>query len=61
MRTRAKSAPGDPRAFLDRNAVVRPAAGIAYLPYAVRETPPEPVLRLQERVRERFDPKGVLA
>jgi glycolate oxidase FAD binding subunit len=56
-------APGDLAAFLDRtpNAVVRPSAGIAYLPYAVAAATPEPVRRLQERVRERFDPGGVLA
>jgi glycolate oxidase FAD binding subunit len=56
-------APGDLPAFLGRTptAVVRPSAGIAYLPYAVAATTPEPVRRLQERVRERFDPAGVLA
>ena len=60
---RTSFAPGDLRAFLERTptAVVRPAAGIAYLPYAVAAATPEPVRRLQERVRERFDPAGVLA
>jgi glycolate oxidase FAD binding subunit len=60
---RTSFAPGDLRAFLDRTptAVVRPSAGIAYLPYAVAAATPEPVRRLQERVRERFDPAGVLA
>ncbi len=59
---RTTFAPGDLRAFLDRTAsgVVRPAAGVAYLPYAVAEATPEPVKRLQERVRERFDPRGIL-
>ena len=60
---RTSFAPGDLRTFLARtpSAVVRPAAGIAYLPYAAAEATPEPVRRLQERVRERFDPAGVLA
>jgi hypothetical protein len=55
--------PGELRTFLARTptAVIRPAAGIAYLPYAAAEATPEPVRRLQERVRERFDPAGVLA
>ena len=60
---RTSFAPGDLRAFLDRTptAVVRPSAGVAYLPYAVAAATSEPVRRLQERVRERFDPVGVLA
>ena len=60
---RTSFAPGELGAFLGSTAtaVVRPAAGTAFLPYAVREVTPEPVLRLQERVRERFDPAGVLA
>jgi len=60
---RTSFAPGDLRAFLDRTpaAIVRPSAGIAYLPYAVAAATSEPVRRLQERVRERFDPAGVLA
>ena len=60
---RTSFAPGELRAFLDRtpSAVVRPSAGIAYLPYAVAPATPEPVRRLQDRVRERFDPSGVLA
>jgi hypothetical protein len=51
------------RAFLDRtpSAVVRPSTGVAYLPYAATAPMAEPVRRLQERVRERFDPAGVLA
>ena len=59
---RTSFAPGELRAFLARTptAVVRPSAGIAYLPYAVAAPKPEPVRRLQERVRERFDPAGVL-
>src|SRR4051794_18955369 len=55
--------PGDLPSFLGRTptAVVRPAAGIAYLPYAVADATPEPVKRLQERERERFDPQGILS
>ena len=62
-RGRASFAPGTLRAFLERvpEAIVRPAAGIAFLPDPVPDETPEPVLLLQERVRERFDPLGVLA
>ena len=60
---RASFAPGSLRAFLARvpEAVVRPAAGIAYLAAPVPDETPEPVRLLQERVRARFDPQGVLA
>ncbi len=60
---RTSFAPGELRAFLDRtpSAVVRPSTGVAYLPYAATAPTAEPVRRLQERVRERFDPAGVLA
>ncbi len=44
-----------------REAVVRPAAGVAFLPAPTPTESPSAVLRLQERVRERFDPAGVLA
>lgn len=62
-RGRASFAPGTLRAFLERvpEAVVRPSTGIAYLPDPVPDETTEPVLLLQERVRERFDPRGVLA
>lgn len=62
-RGRASFAPGTLRAFLERvpEAIVRPAAGIAFLPDPVPDETPEPVLLLQERVRERFDPLRVLA
>ena len=58
-----RSLPGALRAFLESvpEAVVRPAAGIAYLPDAVPDETPEPVRLLQERVRARFDPQGVLS
>jgi glycolate oxidase FAD binding subunit len=42
-------------------AVVRVAAGVAYVPEPLTDEKPEPVRLLQERVRERFDPQGVLA
>jgi len=60
---RTSFAPGELPAFLERtpSAVVRPAAGVAYLPYAVTAATADPVRRLQERVRTRFDPAGVLA
>src|SRR4029078_13389997 len=50
---RTSFAPGDLRAFLDRTpaAIVRPSAGIAYLPYAVAAATPEPGRPLPERVR----------
>ena len=56
-------APGTLRAVLAgvSEAVVRPAAGVAYLPDPVPDETPEPVRRLQERVRAHFDPQGVLA
>jgi glycolate oxidase FAD binding subunit len=60
---RASFAPGALAASLTahREAVVRPAAGIAYVPTPTDADTPEAVVRLQERVRERFDPKRVLA
>jgi glycolate oxidase FAD binding subunit len=56
-------APGELSSFLGRTpeALVRPAAGVAFLPYAVAVETAEPVRRLQERVRAQFDPSGVLA
>lgn len=60
---RVRFAPGEldsALATLDE-AVVRPAAGIAYVPRATVDDVPAAVLALQERVRERFDPQGVLA
>ena len=60
---RSTFVPGELRAFLAHHptALVRPAAGIAYLPTSTEVETPAAVLSLQERVRERFDPKGVLA
>jgi len=59
---RSTFAPGSLREYLERvsEAVVRPSAGVAYLPDAVPDETPEPVRLLQERVRARFDPRGVL-
>jgi glycolate oxidase FAD binding subunit len=60
---RSSFPPGELRAFLERvpAGVIRPAAGSAYLPEAPVEETPEPVRLLQERVRRRFDPDGILA
>lgn len=59
---RSSFAPGTLRAFLERvpEGIVRPATGNAFLPNAVPDETPEPVRALQEHVRERFDPQGVL-
>ncbi len=55
--------PGALRAFLSDApfAVVRPAIGNAWVPEPVPDTASASVLALQERVRVRFDPQGVLA
>ncbi|MEI7759636.1 MAG: FAD-binding protein [Thermoleophilia bacterium] len=60
---RSSFTPGEIGAFLAGlpEAVVRPSAGIAYVPGAEPDATPEPVRLLQERVRARFDPQGVLA
>jgi glycolate oxidase FAD binding subunit len=60
---RSTFVPGELRGFLADHptALVRPAAGIAYLPTSTEVETSAAVLSLQERVRERFDPKGVLA
>jgi glycolate oxidase FAD binding subunit len=56
-------APGELAATLAGldEAVVRPAAGVAYVPHEVAFESPEPVRRLEERIRAAFDPRGVLA
>jgi glycolate oxidase FAD binding subunit len=41
-------------------AVVRPAAGAAYVPHELESDLPEPVRRLNAAVKERFDPHGIL-
>ncbi len=60
---RATFSPGELGAFLTDlpEAVVRPAAGVAFLPTPTQAETPEAVLLLQERVRERFDPQRVLS
>ncbi|MGZ8687817.1 MAG: FAD-binding oxidoreductase [Gaiellaceae bacterium] len=60
---RRRFAPGGLQGVLSSlgEAVMRPAAGIAYVPRPGDDDTPQPVLALQERIRERFDPQGVLA
>lgn len=41
-------------------AVVRAAAGVAYVPHAVAEERPPALLALEERVRRAFDPQEIL-
>jgi glycolate dehydrogenase FAD-binding subunit len=62
-RGRLAFAPANLAATLTRldTAIVRPAAGAAYLPEPVPESRSEALLRLTERVRAEFDPAGVLA
>jgi glycolate oxidase FAD binding subunit len=42
-------------------AVVRPAAGVAYVPEAIAADTSEAVERLTESIRRAFDPRGVLS
>ena len=42
-------------------AVVRPAAGIAYVPHRVGGVPDAAARRIQRALKERLDPAGVLA
>ena len=51
---------GEALADLDE-AVVRAAAGVAYVPHDASPAPSEAVRALNERVRAAFDPLGVLA
>ncbi len=59
---RASFTPGLLEDFLEtvEKGLIRPAAGVAYLPHPVPDTTSSAVLALQDRVRERFDPQGVL-
>jgi glycolate oxidase FAD binding subunit len=50
---------GETLAGLDE-AVVRPAAGVAYVPQELESDLPEPVRRLNAAVKQRFDPHGIL-
>ena len=42
-------------------AIVRPAAGIAYVPHRVGGVPSAPARRIHRALKERLDPAGVLA
>ena len=55
-------APGDLREVLSTldEGIVRPAAGIAYVPRRVDREPSPTVRRVHDALRERFDPAGVL-
>ena len=60
---RLRFVPGDLRNVLSTlvEAVVRPSAGIAYVPERIGGVPPAAARRVQRALRERFDPAGVLA
>ena len=60
---RLRFVPGDLRSVLSTldEAVVRPSAGIAYVPQRVGGVPSAAARRVQRALRERFDPAGVLA
>jgi glycolate oxidase FAD binding subunit len=60
---RLRFVPGDLRSALSTldEAVVRPSAGIAYVPQRVGGVPSAAARRVQRALRERFDPAGVLA
>ena len=60
---RLRFVPGDLRNVLSTldEAVVRPSAGIAYVPERVGGVPTAGARRVQRALRERFDPAGVLA
>ena len=62
-RGRARFVPGELRTFLEgvEEAVVRPSSGVAYLRESVDKETSASLRLLQERVKERFDPQGVLA
>ena len=55
--------PGDLANLLSTldEAVVRPAAGIAYVPHRVGGVPDAAARRLHRALKQRFDPAGVLA
>jgi glycolate dehydrogenase FAD-binding subunit len=60
---RLRFAPGDLANLLSTlgEAVVRPSAGIAYVPHRVGGVSPAPARRLERALRAQFDPAGVLA
>ncbi len=51
---------GETLAELDE-AIVRPAAGVAYVPSEIPADLPDAIRALNERIRAQFDPKSVLA
>jgi glycolate oxidase FAD binding subunit len=59
---RLRFAPRDVRSVLStvRTAVVRPAAGVAYVPHRVGGVPGTVERRLQRALKAQFDPHGVL-
>jgi glycolate oxidase FAD binding subunit len=59
---RIRFVPADLRNTLSTldEAVVRPSAGIAYVPHRVGGVPAAAARRLQRTLKERFDPAGVL-
>jgi glycolate oxidase FAD binding subunit len=61
-RGRVRFVPGHLRNQLGvlREAVVRPAAGVAYVPDPVGGVPPAGVRRLHRAIKEQLDPAGVL-
>ena len=61
-RGRLAFAPGDLGNVLSTlsEAVVRPAAGIAYVPHRVGGVPPAAARRLHRALKARLDPAGVL-
>jgi glycolate dehydrogenase FAD-binding subunit len=62
-RGRVRFPPGELAATLETldEAVVRPAAGVAYVPDDAPSDLSEPVRGLADRIRAQFDPNGVLA
>lgn len=62
-RGRVRFAPGTLADVLTEHteAVVRPSAGVAYVPSDVPEDVPEAVRRLIDAIHTQFDPRGVLA
>ncbi len=62
-RGRVRFAPVDLGVVLGtlRKAVVRPSAGIAYVPEAVADDPDPAVARLLDALRTQLDPRGVLS
>jgi glycolate dehydrogenase FAD-binding subunit len=60
---RLRFAPGDLGNVLATlaDAIIRPTAGIAYVPHRVGGVPSASARRVQRALRERFDPAGILA